>query len=287
MDIISKEKKEISWRGLPSNSPNDLNILQKELSQRLKKVEKKKECLQELLIQNVSFRNLVRENRERGDVLSDYSKNTELEADKIPLPFIVLNTSNEAVIQCEMCEKRTDAMFDFNMPFEINDDNEILKRLKMDKTTVGDLKGMLPPELMSYCIKHKLLDCMISTDDRDRIDYSATNYKPQNISENNNFFPAITAESLTHQHQSLESTPAPQNSDFQYNQDIIEQKQYDRYLPYSELQLQQQSVHSQHNSHDYMHFEPDPVVSNREYHFPQTSAVSFYSHSSTHDYAKN
>ena len=131
MDIISKEKKEISWRGLPSNSPNDLNILQKELSQRLKKVEKKKECLQELLIQNVSFRNLVRENRERGDVLSDYSKNTDLEADKIPLPFIVLNTSNEAVIQCEMCEKRTDAMFDFNMPFEINDDNEILKRLKM------------------------------------------------------------------------------------------------------------------------------------------------------------
>lgn len=84
-----------------------------------------------MLIQNVSFWNLVRENREKGDVLSDYSKNTDLEADKILLPFIVLNTSNEAVIQCEMCEKRTDAMFDFNMPFEINDDNEILKRLKM------------------------------------------------------------------------------------------------------------------------------------------------------------
>ena len=52
-----------------------------------------------------------------------------MDENKIPLPFIVVNTSSKAVIQCEMNADRTEVMFDFNMPFEINDDNEILKRL--------------------------------------------------------------------------------------------------------------------------------------------------------------
>jgi hypothetical protein len=51
------------------------------------------------------------------------------EAEKIDLPFIVVNTADNAVIQCEMNTDKTEVMFDFSQPFEINDDNEILKRL--------------------------------------------------------------------------------------------------------------------------------------------------------------
>ena len=51
--------------------------------------------------------------------------------EKIPLPFIIINTDSKAVVQCEMCPRRTDVSFDFSLPFEINDDNEILKRLGM------------------------------------------------------------------------------------------------------------------------------------------------------------
>lgn len=121
MDIISKEKKEISWRGLPTNAHHDLDMLQREGHYRQQEVERKRESLRELLVQQVCFRNLVEHNR-KGETKAD---------EKIPLPFIVVNTHSSALIQCEMSPDRTDVMFDFSMPFEINDDNTILKRLGM------------------------------------------------------------------------------------------------------------------------------------------------------------
>ena len=145
MDIISKEKKEIRWKGLPTNSHHDLEKLQKERDNCLAEVQKKRECLQELLVQNVCFRNLVRRNEAGNPNFDDNSaynlnqpqspfptgtqESSMMDENKIPLPFIVVNTSSKAVIQCEMNADRTEVMFDFNMPFEINDDNEILKRL--------------------------------------------------------------------------------------------------------------------------------------------------------------
>lgn len=121
MDIISKEKKEIRWKGLPTNAHHDLDLLKREGQFREMEVKRKRESLRELLVQQVCFRNLMEQNRKRDNECDE----------KIPLPFIVVNTHNTAVIQCEMSPDRTDVMFDFSMPFEINDDNTILKRLNM------------------------------------------------------------------------------------------------------------------------------------------------------------
>jgi hypothetical protein len=49
-----------------------------------------------------------------------------------------------------MSRDLTDVMFDFSQPFEINDDNTILKRLGMDKTNRQTLAEMLPEELLAY-----------------------------------------------------------------------------------------------------------------------------------------
>ena len=117
MDIISKEKKDISWRGLPSVGRQDLEGLRDEVEYHEAQLQQKKEALQELMIQQVCFRNLIWHNHERAA------------EEKIPLPFIVVNTHASAVIQCDMSRDRTDVMFDFSMPFEINDDNTILKKL--------------------------------------------------------------------------------------------------------------------------------------------------------------
>ena len=154
-DIITKTKtkdhreKVIHWKGFPSTGRNDMVLLEREKQEALMEVETKKRCLEELLIQNVCFSNLHQRNvqREEGGLDSnggvvitngDEEKTNESAAiqnchgeTKIALPFIVVNTSEKAVIQCEMNREKTDVMFDFNMPFEINDDNEILKRLGM------------------------------------------------------------------------------------------------------------------------------------------------------------
>lgn len=120
MDIISKEKKEITWKGLPTAAKQNMDSMQKEIEFRRYQIDQKKEALRDLLVQQVCFRNLVLRNHERG-----------VPEEKIPLPFIVVNTNSSAVIQCDMSRDRTDVMFDFSMPFEINDDNTILKKMGM------------------------------------------------------------------------------------------------------------------------------------------------------------
>ncbi len=195
-DIISKTKekgdreKSIHWKGYPTTTSADLVLLEKEKDAAIAEIERKKECLQELLVQNVCFRNLERRNKRMkleeekvkheggiggngngggGGSVNDSGsgsnnnggsknnhnqggneqevkikdehghgnnnsnshtdENKETDEEKIYLPFIVVNTAENATIKCEMNQDKTDVMFDFNMPFEINDDNEILKRL--------------------------------------------------------------------------------------------------------------------------------------------------------------
>jgi transcription factor Dp-1 len=132
MDIIVKDKKEISWKGLPTSASQDLDGLHRELWYRERAVSQKRETLRELLVQHVCFRNLVALNQSRRGLkkpVGKQGKSGETEDNVIPLPFIVINTSSQAVIQCHMSRDMTDVMFDFSKPFEINDDNTILKRL--------------------------------------------------------------------------------------------------------------------------------------------------------------
>jgi Transcription factor DP/E2F/DP family winged-helix DNA-binding domain len=180
MDIIVKQKKEITWIGLPTTARQDLDMLEREKEFRQSEVLRKREALQELMTQQVCLHNLVMHNyqleqaaaadsreptrrakssrsdepvaeatpRRRGSPRkappAQADADDEPEGDdsindqappaadhKIPLPFIVVNTHSSAVIQCNMSRDMTDVVFDFSMPFEISDDNTILKRLGM------------------------------------------------------------------------------------------------------------------------------------------------------------
>lgn len=122
MDIIQKDKKAISWRGLPTSAHADLEMLARERDHRAAQIKQKREQLRELLIQQVCFRNLMAHNQQRPPAPTERT---------IPLPFIVVNTHSSAVIQCNMSRELTDVSFEFTQPFEINDDNTILKRLGM------------------------------------------------------------------------------------------------------------------------------------------------------------
>lgn len=199
MDIIEKDKKEITWKGLPNTAPHDLDVLQRERRMRLEDIRQKQERLQELLVQNVCFANLVKHNKEGEEKQAAETASTgeDKNADggdkdstagrdpppkpakkdkaqgfgeggdfKVQLPFIVVNTSNSAVIKCEMDAKRTGVKFDFSLPFEINDDNEILKRMQLDKTTTDEASKLFPRDLFTYAQEHKLLEPVLVSDEQ-------------------------------------------------------------------------------------------------------------------------
>ncbi|CAM9614508.1 unnamed protein product, partial [Choristocarpus tenellus] len=69
------------------------------------------------------------------------------------MPFIVVSTSSNTVIQCEMAENRADVFFNFRQAcalhqFEIADDHEVLKRLGLHKCSEKDLPLLLAQELI-------------------------------------------------------------------------------------------------------------------------------------------
>ncbi|PNY09863.1 transcription factor-like protein DPB-like [Trifolium pratense] len=95
MDIISKDKKEIQWRGLPRTSQNDIEELKKERLGLRNRIERKAAYLQELEEQ----------------------------------------TRPHATVEVEISEDMQLVHFDFNSsPFELHDDNYVLKAMNFGES---------------------------------------------------------------------------------------------------------------------------------------------------------
>jgi hypothetical protein len=144
MDIITKEKKNILWRGLPTNTEQEGARLQMDLNSRTERMDRKRQHLHDLVAQQVSFKQLISRNRASTDDQS---------LSKIALPFIVVNTRKETVIDCEMAEDRQEIFFNFSAPFEIHDDSETLKRMHMQRCPAEQIGALLPPDIAPYAAK--------------------------------------------------------------------------------------------------------------------------------------
>lgn len=154
MNIISKEKKEIRWLGLPTNSIQECTALQKDKHSKLERIQQKTQQLHDLILQQISFKSLVERNKmaeARGVKPSPSSA--------IHLPFIVVNTSDKALIDCSISNDKMEYMFNFNKKFQIYDDIDILKRmgllLGLDKgecteENLEKAKSMVPKSLEYY-----------------------------------------------------------------------------------------------------------------------------------------
>lgn len=130
MEIISKDKKEIQWKGLPSTTDADIEQMRAERLRSLARFEKKRAYLNELVEQHDSLKALLQSNRENPKAESTTG---------IHLPFILVQTKPNATIEIEMSEDMQLVHFDFNnSPFEIHDDSYVLKKMaEKDKTLTG------------------------------------------------------------------------------------------------------------------------------------------------------
>lgn len=121
MNIISKEKKEIKWIGLPTNAAQECQDLETEKEKRLEAIAMKKQQLRDLLLQQIAFKNLVERNKSSNLIPASNAI--------INLPFIVVNTDKKTVIDCSISNDKTEYLFNFDNTFEIHDDIEVLKRM--------------------------------------------------------------------------------------------------------------------------------------------------------------
>ncbi|XP_062603640.1 transcription factor Dp-1-like isoform X1 [Saccostrea cucullata] len=156
MNIISKEKKEIKWIGLPTNSAQECQNLEIEKQKRLERIKHKTQQLQELILQQIAFKNLVQRNRELGKTQGPPPQNSAIQ-----LPFIIVNTSKKTVIDCSISNDKYEYLFNFDNTFEIHDDIEVLKRMGMalnlekGQCTTQDVNKavkMVPKALEPYVI---------------------------------------------------------------------------------------------------------------------------------------
>ncbi|XP_009595017.1 transcription factor-like protein DPB isoform X1 [Nicotiana tabacum] len=124
MDIISKDKKEIQWKGLPRTDANDIEELKAERLSLRNRIEKKAAYLEELEEQYVGLQNLIKRNKQlygSGNAPSG----------GVALPFILVQTRPHATVEVEISEDMQLVHFDFNStPFELHDDNYVLKAMK-------------------------------------------------------------------------------------------------------------------------------------------------------------
>lgn len=138
MNIISKEKKEIKWLGLPTNSAQEYQNLEKEKQKKIEKIRLKTQHLQDLIIQQIAFKNLAARNRE-----AERQMKCPPPTNKIKLPFILINTHKDTVIDCSISPDKKEYKFCFSDVFQISDDTEVLKKMGL---VFGLDKGQCTPE---------------------------------------------------------------------------------------------------------------------------------------------
>ncbi|KHJ97445.1 transcription factor E2F/dimerization partner [Oesophagostomum dentatum] len=135
MNIICKRKKDIDWVGLPATKAGEIKRYEEERTKLRERIRRKKETIQELIVQLVAYKKLFRENGRPPENSILY------------LPFVIINTSKSTTVDCAVSGDRSEFLFHFDQPFEVHDDFEALKRLGY---SYGLEHNTLNPEMMDH-----------------------------------------------------------------------------------------------------------------------------------------
>lgn len=139
INVISKEKKDIRWIGLPTNAAQECIDLEDEKKKLNEMIEEKRKQIRALIIQQVAYKKLVERNKATNQTLSPNSI--------IKLPFIIITTDKKTVIDCSISDDRTEYLFNLDNAFGLHDDVEVLKRMKLVSDGLSEAKEILPKAL--------------------------------------------------------------------------------------------------------------------------------------------
>ena len=130
LNIISKDRKRIRWIGLPTNTVQEYRTYEIMRQKKQAQVDKLKRHLRDLVLQvsqvsyhsavvggwglqwcadflwgqHLAFQNLIARNHGRMETAA--ARHETLSGNRIQLPFIIVNTHQAAMIDCQMAEDR-------------------------------------------------------------------------------------------------------------------------------------------------------------------------------------
>ncbi|CAH1709860.1 hypothetical protein AGLY_010954 [Aphis glycines] len=126
MNIISKEKKEIKWIGLPVTSYQESTTLTQEREDLMTRLNEKQAFLHELIVQQVTFKQLVEKNKKYEQIHGRPSS-----ASVLSLPFIAIKADPGTVIDCSISQDKKEYLFGFSNSYEIVEDMDLLKSMNL------------------------------------------------------------------------------------------------------------------------------------------------------------
>lgn len=143
INVISKEKKEIKWIGLPTNAAQECLDLEEEKRKLTDMIDEKRKQVRALLIQQIAYKKLVERNKATQQTLSPNAI--------IKLPFIIITTDKKTTIDCSISNDRSEYLFNLNEAFGLHDDVEVLKRMGLvsdhPQENQSEAKEILPKAL--------------------------------------------------------------------------------------------------------------------------------------------
>jgi len=133
INIIEKQKKEITWKGLPSKDTNkEIERLKAESQTTRQRIHEKQEFLAELKSQDCLYKKLAARNS-KEPLISKH--NNEL----IYLPFFSVVTKKDSIVHCAVSPDQDQYFFDFSLPFSLVDSNQIIKQMTIRDETMTQL----------------------------------------------------------------------------------------------------------------------------------------------------
>ncbi|XP_050440791.1 transcription factor Dp-1-like [Adelges cooleyi] len=156
LDIITKNKKDITWKGLPSGSLQNSVYLVQEKENRLNSVKRKLLALQEIIMQEVAIKRLVQRNQNMENEFGPPPSNTY-----VNLPFMAISSNEDTNVEVEISEDQKQYELSFNDKFSVVDDTELLKSmgftLGLDQGQVNDddlntLKKLVPQAFEKHIV---------------------------------------------------------------------------------------------------------------------------------------
>ena len=145
LGIICKEDKCIVWRGVPGMTSNERMSALETQRKLVEQVNTKRNYLQTLVTCELAHRKLIQRNEH-----NDERQNNPC---KVQMPFIVVNTDKATKIYCEMKADKEKIFFNFDQPFEIHEDAEVLQWLGLSNVSEAECKAWLHPFLHQFVPK--------------------------------------------------------------------------------------------------------------------------------------